>query len=337
MMTPEEDAAFRAAAGEDSAAVAVEVDSVEAFAAVKEPGATPLVGDNANVLIPEGGDVMVYGDGGAGKTTLLNDAAFHLAAGQAWLGLPVPRPLTVLLVEVEGPRPLMRAKLRRKLAAWAGEPIEGRLLVLAEPWATFTFAEESCRVELARIIREHEVDIVIAGPLTRVGMDEAGTLQQVRDFTRLVHDVRERSGRRPAIVLVHHQNRAGAVSGAWEGAGDTLLHVMEAGPGHTVVHFQKARWSSKHHGSTLKLTWTPGEGYELEAERDLLAEIKDLLADGKWRTLEEIRGGVGAGRESVRELLAQAPDEFVMRTGEEARAVGRRPNSTVYQLTHELD
>lgn len=332
MMTPGEDAAFRAAVGEEPTAVAVEVHPVEDFSAIEEAGATPLVGDDANIAIPEGGDIMVYGDGGAGKTTLLQDAAFHLAAGQSWLGLPVPRPLTVLMIEAEGPRPLMRAKLRRKLDSWDGEPLEGRLLVLAQPWATFTFAEESWRVELARIIREHAVDIIIAGPLTRVGMDEAGTLQQVRDFMRLVHDVRERSGRRPAIVLVHHQNRAGAVSGAWEGAGDTLLHIQEAGPGHTVVHFQKARWSSKHHGSTLKLTWTPGEGYELEAERDLLAEIKDLLGDGKWRTLEEIRGGVGAGRESIRELLAQAPGEFVMRTGEEARAVGRRPNSTVYQL-----
>ena len=40
-------------------------------------------------LIPEGGDVMVYGDGGAGKTTLCLDLACHLAAGDDWLGIPV--------------------------------------------------------------------------------------------------------------------------------------------------------------------------------------------------------------------------------------------------------
>ena len=44
-------------------------------------------------LIPEGGDVMIYGDGGASKTTLGIDLACHLAAGDDWLGIAVPRPV----------------------------------------------------------------------------------------------------------------------------------------------------------------------------------------------------------------------------------------------------
>ena len=35
---------------------------------------------------------MFYGDGGAGKTTLAIDLAFHLAAGEDWLGIPVRGP-----------------------------------------------------------------------------------------------------------------------------------------------------------------------------------------------------------------------------------------------------
>ena len=46
---------------------------------------------------------MVYGDGGAGKTTLCLDLACHLAGGDEWLGIDVAAPLSVLLIENEGP------------------------------------------------------------------------------------------------------------------------------------------------------------------------------------------------------------------------------------------
>ena len=58
----------------------VSVVSIEDFAAIEEAGAAGLVGDADEALIPEGGDVMFYGDGGAGKTTLSIDLACHLAA-----------------------------------------------------------------------------------------------------------------------------------------------------------------------------------------------------------------------------------------------------------------
>jgi hypothetical protein len=310
----------------------VEVDTIEAFSAVEEPGASPLVGTADDVLIAENGDAMVYGDGGAGKTTLLLDAACHLGAGQDWIGLPVPRVLRPLIIEVEGPRPLMRAKVRRKLKSWDGKPIEGRVRIIRSPWAKFTFASEQWRDELARIVDEHEIDIIIAGPLTRIGMDEAGTLQQVRDFMRLIGDLRERCERRIAVVLIHHENRAGSVSGAWEGAGDTLLHVREAGPGHTVVFVQKARWGSRYQGTSIKLAWAPGESFEVEAERDLLAEIKDLLADGTWRIVEEIRKELGVGKDTITDLLKKHAADFRMLTGEDARALGRSKAAQLYQV-----
>ena len=120
------------------------------FAAVDEPGVDALLGGDGEALIPANGDVMVYGDGGAGKTTLCLDLACHLAAGDDWLGIPIATAINVLLVENEGPRPLFRAKARAKLAAWTGSPLDDRVRIVDEPWATFTFAAESHRVELAR-------------------------------------------------------------------------------------------------------------------------------------------------------------------------------------------
>jgi hypothetical protein len=316
----------------------VRVTAMEDFAAVDEPGADALLGDPDSALIPEGGDVMIYGDGGAGKTTLALDAGCHLAAGDAWLGIQVARPVRVLVIENEGPRPLFRRKARCKLAGWSGSPLGGRLGVLCEPWAQVTLSDASWRTELAKLIRDGEIDVVIAGPVTRLGMDDAGTLQQVRDFMRCVEAVRVQSGRRLTVILVHHENKGGTVSGAWEGAGDTLLHVEARGPGHTCVAIEKARWSSEHHGKKLNLAWAEGEGFAVDDARDYVSEIARLLSDGVWRTAKEIankreasaKPGIGAGQDTVRLHLKERRDLFVERNGKE---VGRSANATVYGLT----
>ena len=206
---------------------------------------------------------MFYGDGGAGKTTLTVDLACHLAAGDAWLGMDIARESRVLLIENEGPRALFRAKLRRKHENWPGSPLDDRLRVLEEPWAQVGFADAAGREALAEIVRDQEIDVVIVGPITAAGMNAAGTLQEVREFAGHVQLVGVLAGRLVTFVLVHHDSKAGEVSGAWEGVGDTLIKVSQQGNGYTVLRVQKARWSSKHHGTTMHLAWADGEGFEV--------------------------------------------------------------------------
>jgi hypothetical protein len=282
----------------------LEVVSLDAFTNVEEPGAKALVGELDDALIPENGDVMLYGDGGAGKTTLGVDLGFHLAAGDDWLGIRVPRAVRVLLVENEGPRPLFRAKLRRKREGWSGSELGERLSVLEKPWGQFSFAEASWREAIAAKISEHEVDVVILGPVTRLGMNEAGTLQEVRDFMALVDEVRAQAERGVVVVLIHHENKGGQVSGAWEGAGDTLFHVQAQGHGSIRLHVQKARWSSNWHKKTLQLTWAEGEGFNVEEKEELddetlaeqiLAAIRHDPGKG-WARIEEATPGVNRQR-----------------------------------------
>lgn len=321
----------------------LELVSLEEFVAVDEPGAVALVGQGESVLIPQGGDVMVYGDGGAGKTTLTIDLACHLAAGQQWVGIPVLAPARVLLIENEGPRALLRRKLNRKVRAWKGSPLQGRISVVGEPWGEFTFADRDWRDELVAAVGEYQIDVLIAGPLTRLGMDAAGTLQEVAAFMGHVAEVRRRSGRPLTVILVHHENKGGTVSGAWEGAGDTLLHVQAAGNGHTVLNVQKARWASEYHGKTLRLAWADGEGFTVgsDSDRDIAAEIEELLAsDGLWRTVREIAGkkddpklpGISAGEKVIKEALNGNRARFEMRTGDEAVDLERVSSSKLWGL-----
>lgn len=288
----------------DPAFLSLNVVPLAEFVAVDEVGAAALLGGDDGALIPENGDVMFYGDGGAGKTTLTIDGAFHLAAGDDWLGIPVARPLRVLVVENEGPRPLFRAKLRRKLESWNGSPLDDRLLVVEAPWAETTFDDELCRNLLANTIRDHEIDVAIVGPVARSGMNDAGTLQEVRDFMLLVVAVRRLAGRHVTFVLVHHESKGGKVSGAWEGAGDTLLHVQAQGHGRTRLYIQKARWSSKYHATSLNLVWTDGEGFQTvdapELDDETLGEqiVEYIRANPgtPWGKVEEATKGINDER-----------------------------------------
>jgi putative DNA primase/helicase len=263
-----------------------------------------VLGDADNAVIPEDGDVMLYGDGGAGKTTLAIDLACHLAAGESWLGIKIPQPRRVLLIENEGPRSRFRRKLRRKLDAWSGSALSGRVSVLENPWAQFTLAEESWREFLASHVRDHEVDVVVVGPLVSAGMETAGTLQDVRAFLELVADVRRRAGLRLVVVLIHHENKGGKVSGAWEGAGDTLVHVQAQGHGRLRLHWQKTRWASDFHATTLQLLWADGDGFQIE-ERDelddetLAGQILAFIGDNPgtaWSKVEKATPGVNRQR-----------------------------------------
>jgi hypothetical protein len=237
------------------------------FTDVDEPGAEAILGTTDSAVIPEGGDAMVYGDGGVGKTTLMIDLACHLAAGDDWLGLTVPRPFRILIVENEGPRPLFRRKLARKQTAWKGSPLGDRVHILEEPWGELDLCDSAWRDALAAAVSALEIDVIIAGPLTSIGMEGAGTISETRAFLSLVKDVRDRSGRPIASVIVHHENRAGKVSGAWEGTGDTLLHVQQQGHGKVRLYFQKARWASEQHATALQLRWGEGDAFEI-AEPD---------------------------------------------------------------------
>ena len=275
------------------------VQSLDDFADTDEPGGTALVGTDDDTFIGENSDVMTYGDGGAGKTTLMIDGALHLAAGDPWLGFTVGRPLRVLLIENEGPRPLFRQKLRRRRNAWTGSPLGDRVHVLEEPWGAFTYAHPGWRRFLASWVSELELDAVICGPLVSAGMETAGTLQDVRAFLDLVADVRRLAERRFANLLVHHENKGGKVSGAWEGAGDTLLHVSAQGRGQVRLHVQKARWAPETHGRTLQLRWSDGESFEVVDEPeltddDLAEQIVDAIAKKPgtaWGSVEKALKG----------------------------------------------
>jgi hypothetical protein len=278
---------------------AVVTSPVEQFASVREASATPLLGTETDTLIAAGSTLMKYGEGGSGKTTAELDLAFHMAAGIAWLGQPVPERVRGLILEGEGPRGKLRTKLAAKLAAWTGPNIDGWLHVIESPWATLSLADAEDRTGIAAAIVETEADVLYAGPVAALGLEGGGTPAEVRQFVAHLEHIRALVGRPVAFVLIAHTNKGGQVSGAWEGATDTLAHLIATGNGQTRLHWKKCRWAAGLHGTTWHLHWRAGETFELEdkpivsvdtIEAELLAAVTENPGASWAKTRDRITG-----------------------------------------------
>jgi len=117
------------------------------------------------------------------------------------------------------------------------------------------------------------------------------------------------------VILIHHENKGGQVSGAWEGAGDTLFHVQGQGHGRTRLYVQKARWSSSHHATALTLLWTEGEGFAVEDKREpddaaiaeaILAYVREHAGTGWGKVEESVKGVRNEKVRDVRDGLLSA-------------------------------
>jgi hypothetical protein len=307
--------------------------SYDEFAAVEERSAEPLLGTATETILPADGMLLMYGDGGAGKTTLSIDAAAHLGSGSAWLGVSVPRPMRVAIIENEGPRGKFRQMLSEKKETWARTPFSGNLTVLEEPWTQFTLQQDEHRLGLAEHVMVNDVDVVLMGPLVTLGMVGGGTPDEVSRFEALVAQTRASCKRPFALWVVHHENKSGDVSGAWERVPDTMCHVQPQGNGHTLLHWRKARWSSENHGTSLELIWTAGRSFELKEaeERDPWSEMLDAFrSNDEWRTAKEAGKLIGLSEHDAKKVLAGLVRRGEMRF--EKGPQGRHATAQCYRL-----
>ena len=323
-----------AAGGGDTtpAASQIRVVSLAEFVSVEEITAEALLGSRDETILPADGILLMYGDGGAGKTTLTIDGVCHLAASRRWLGFDVGRPIRSLLVENEGPRGKFRQILASKTASWNGD-LSSLIHVLEEPWSRFTLQNLNHRLGIAEAVNELDVDVVVLGPLATIGMVGGGTPDEISAFEALLRELRTQIERPVAFWIIHHENKSGDVSGAWERVPDTLVHVQGAGNGHTRFVIRKARWSSEYHGQTLNLEWSDHRSFTVAEEeiRDLYVDTLAAFRDAdEWRTAKETARLVSMRESEARSVLAE-----LVRRGDmqfEKGPHGRHANALCYRL-----
>ena len=286
---------------------------LDGFLAHPYPKAEPLLGEPRAIFLAVGSLLMVYGPDGSGKSTWTIDGIAHLAAGEPWLGIPVPRPVRVAVIENEGPPSLFQQKLEAKIATWDGPAFTDNVFVLAGPWGEFTFADPDARAALAEFCDEHEVDVVTANPTLGLGVAASGRPDETQQFVDWLVECGLKTTR--AFWLLHHENKAGQISGDWGRHPDTKVSLRQDGnQQRTKLDWAKTRWATLPTDTIAKaclLEWvTDTQGYtpiELAAggasDDEIVARTAAFLAEHPWAPTRAVYEGVKGDKQRIRAVL----------------------------------
>lgn len=306
--------------GEHVPAVEIIFEPLRDFLKRDLPPSVSLVGAarDATNLLPQYGWVMPWGRAGSGKTSILVDLLFHAAAGIAWLGYPIARPLRIVAIVNEGIPGGLQDKLAQKLERWGHDPapVLDNLFLYASPWGEFTFASERMVDHARAYALDVDADYVALDPLHTFGTSGSGAPDETEQFKHRLRDFGLWADL--GIITSHHANKAGMVSGDWMRHPDTVFHVEKDGKNPATRYtLEKARPADPAElGVPQLLHWlVETYGYERETldvtptfdEAEALASVLDALsrADGPMgkQALAEAVGGTNA---RVLEVIAHA-------------------------------
>jgi hypothetical protein len=290
-----------------------EFSTLADFLAYPFPNAEPLLGEDRSIILAVGSLLLVYGAEGAGKSTWTIDGIAHLAAGVDWLGFTVNRPGRICVIENEGPPSLFQRKLADKADTWEGPTWAHNVCVFQGPWGEFSFANPEARLALRDYCEENAIDVVTANPTLGLGVSGSGRPDETQTFVDWLVECGLKSTR--AFWLLHHENKAGQISGDWGRHPDTKVQLQIDGKQpRTKLVWEKTRWATlptDEHPKAVLLEWiVETQGYTMldldtvgASDSELETRIADYLSAHPWSSTRTVWDNVTGTNTRIRKLL----------------------------------
>jgi hypothetical protein len=252
------------------------------FLETEFPNPEPLIGRPGQRYLAASSLFLVYGEEGAAKTTWTMDGVAHLGAGVPWLGLEVERAVRFCLIENESAPGLLQETLAAKAASWEGETDWiANVAVFETPWGGFSFKDEGARRQLRDYCCSNAIDFVVANPLLGLGASGSGRPEETAAFVEWLKECG--LWRDLGFWLLHHENKAGQISGDWGRHPDTVVLLERDGNRpRTKLTWAKTRWAStgvEGQPRTLLLDWVVETKSYTVVEADTLGVSDSELAE----------------------------------------------------------
>ena len=183
-------------------------------------------------LFAEGSVSLLVGDPGTAKTYSTLDAAVCVASGEPWLEFATVQGAVLVIDEESGPR-----RFARRLGdCMRGHRAGPETLVFYTTLARFDLRSGEDAMALSDAILQTDARLVVIDALVDVmpGGDEDRAQEVHPIFMRLREIAAERDA---AIVVIHHNNKAGGYRGssAMHGAVDNLITIKKR---HSALDFE---------------------------------------------------------------------------------------------------
>jgi hypothetical protein len=185
--------------------------------------------------------------------------------------------------------------------------------VFKGPWGEFTFADPEARAALTEFCDQHQVDVVTANPTLGLGVAAAGRPDETQAFVDWLVECGLKRDR--AFWLLHHENKAGQISGDWGRHPDTKVSLRQHGnQQRTKLDWAKTRWATLPTDVTAKtclLEWViETQGYnvlELDSvganDTELVQRIVTYLTEHPWAPTRAVYDRVKGDKTRIRKLL----------------------------------
>ncbi len=155
-------------------------------------------------FVPTGGAVLIYAVPKLLKTWIALDLAVAAACGQDFLGrFSVPKPVRVLLVQIEDRTVELQKRLLNIVTANGSLPAQGMLKII--PRRSLNLMDKACRKEFHKVLAQVRPDIVILDVFRRFFRGDVNSPKESAEFLEILDEFRDEHG--CAIVLVHHSRK----------------------------------------------------------------------------------------------------------------------------------
>ena len=191
------------------------------------------------------------------------------------------------------------------------------MFVYSSPWGSFSFADAGARQALTAYCDEHEIDLVAANPTLGLGVAGSGRPDETQQFVDCLIQCGLYTTR--AFWLLHHENKAGQISGDWGRHADTKMLLQQDGNRpRTKLTWEKTRWATlpaERHPKSLMLEWTVAtKGYRVveadtagATDEELQARVNGYLSEHPWSSTTTVETNVKGTASRIRALLDAGP------------------------------
>lgn len=185
-----------------SDAAAFKAEALDDLLAGEDEPLDAIIGDGGDgAVLSVGGKGLVAGPTGVGKTNALLRGSRSFCEASPFLGMPVPKPRTVLYVALEGSPRAMKRRLRK---IWAGADTEARSRFFMAH-LSLNLGEQADLARLDALIDTIRPDVLIIDPLRNAHPWDENISHEMAKLTAILDGIIDRHG--CAIICAHHDRK----------------------------------------------------------------------------------------------------------------------------------